>query len=193
MAIPLLAVEIVYQVFLDSSADPDPITSPMDEDDPVLRPMWATSFSCSHEFLHENFPSDEYIIKCMNGSNKPWDDICHHYYFLPNIEIIKQDDFQSTLSEIFGHVVFPLDTHDIYSKGNMGSISPTITIDISRTPDNIESVHIDVDCSLEEILIYTKLFKELQDVFSWSYEDMRGIDPHIFEHEIRTYLDAKPV
>jgi hypothetical protein len=64
------------------------------------------------------------------------------------------------LSEIVGHVVVPLDTHDIYDKENMESISPTITIDMSRIPGKIENVYIGVDCSPEEILIYTELFKE---------------------------------
>jgi hypothetical protein len=37
------------------------------------------------------------------------------------------------------------------------------------------------------------LFEEFYDVFSWSYEEMSGIDPKIVEHEITAYLDAKPV
>jgi hypothetical protein len=40
--------------------------------------------------------------------------------------------------------------------------------------------------------MYTKLFKEFRNVFSWSYEEMPRIDPCIVEHEIITYLDAKP-
>jgi hypothetical protein len=36
-------------------------------------------------------------------------------------------------------------------------------------------------------MIYTELFKELCDVFAWSYEEMSGIDPRIVEHEIKTY------
>jgi hypothetical protein len=42
----------------------------------------------------------------------------------------------------------------------MASISPTVTIDISRIPGKIENVYIGVDCSPEEIQIYTDLFKE---------------------------------
>jgi hypothetical protein len=42
-------------------------------------------------------------------------------------------------------------------------------------------------------LIYTELFKEFRDVFSWSYEEIPGVDPRIVEHEIKTYLDGKPV
>jgi hypothetical protein len=97
------------------------------------------------------------------------------------------------LSDIFGHVVVPLNTHEIFSEGNMASISPTVSIDISRTPGNIENVNIGADCSPEEILIYTNLFKEFRDVFSWPYEEIPRIEPRIVEHEIRTYSDAKPV
>ena len=42
-------------------------------------------------------------------------------------------------------------------------------------------------------MIYTSLFKELCDVFAWSYKEIPGIDPSIVEHEIRTYPNAKPV
>jgi hypothetical protein len=73
------------------------------------------------------------------------------------------------------------------------SIAKMIPIDISRTPGIMENVFIRVDCSPEEIQIYTYLFKELCDVFSWSYEEMSGIDPRIVEHEITTYPDAKPI
>jgi hypothetical protein len=97
------------------------------------------------------------------------------------------------LSEIVGHAVVPLDTHNIYAEGNMASISPTIQIDISRTPGKVENVNIDANCSPEEIAIYIDLFKEFRDIFAWSYEEMPGIDPHIVKHEIKTYLDAKPV
>jgi hypothetical protein len=55
------------------------------------------------------------------------------------------------------------------------------------------NIYIDADCSLEEIMIYIKLFKEFCDIFAWSYEEMPGIDPQIVEHDIKTYLDAKPV
>jgi hypothetical protein len=49
MAMPLSTTEIVYQVVLDSSVDPDPVTSQTDEEDPVLKPVWATSSSCSRD------------------------------------------------------------------------------------------------------------------------------------------------
>jgi hypothetical protein len=108
--------------------------------------MWATLLSCSHDFLDGTFPSDEAIIEAMNGSDKPWDDMHHRSYFLPDLERIKQDDFQSTLSEIVGHTIVPPDMHGIYAKGNMASISPTITIDISHTPGKVGNVNIGADC-----------------------------------------------
>jgi hypothetical protein len=66
-------------------------------------------------------------------------------------------------------------------------------IDISHILGKIENVYIGADCSLEEIYIYTNLFNESRDAFSWSYEEIPGINPNIFELEIKTYMDAKPV
>ena len=63
---------------------------------------------------------------------------------------------------------------------------------MSANPNVVENVHIGANCSPEETVIYTALFKEFCDVFSWSYEEMPGIDPSIVEHEIQTYPDAKP-
>jgi hypothetical protein len=193
MVMPLSIVEIAYQAILDSFIDPNPVTSQKDEDDPILRPVWATSLSCSHDFLDETLPSDEAILEAMNVSKRPWDDMHHGSYFLPSLKRIKQDDFWSTLSDIVDHTVVPLDTHDIQDEQNMASISPTVSIDISCTPSKIENVNIGVDCFPEEILIYTNLFKQFQYVFTWSYEEMPGINPHIVEHEIRNYPDAKLV
>jgi hypothetical protein len=83
-----------------------------------------------------------------------------------------------------GHIVVPLDTHRIYDEGNMENISPTIMIDISRIPSKVENVYISVDCLPKEIHIYTNLFKEFHDVFSWSYEEMLEVNPNIVEHDI---------
>jgi hypothetical protein len=160
MAMPLSTAGIVYQVVLDFFVDPDPVTSQTDEEDPVLELVWSTSSSCSCDYLDETLPSDEAIIEAMNGSDKPLDDMHHRSYFLPELARIEQDDFRYTLSKIDDHVVVPLDTHDIYVEGNMASIYPTVTIDISRTPGKFENVYIGADCSPQEILIYTECFKK---------------------------------
>jgi hypothetical protein len=167
MAMPLSAMNIAYQVVLDSFVNFDLVTSSMEEEDHVLKPVRATSLSCSHECLDDTFPLDEAIIEAINGtSKKTWDDMHHRFYFLPELERIEKYEFRSTLSEIVSHVIVPIDTHKIYAKGNMVSISPIVTIDISRPPGKIENVHIGADCLPEEILIYTKLFNEFRDVFA---------------------------
>jgi hypothetical protein len=53
----------------------------------------------------------------------------------------------------------PLDTHEVYAKGNMATIAETIPINISRTPGIVEKFFIGVECSPEEIQIYIDLFK----------------------------------
>ena len=75
----------------------------------------------------------------------------------------------------------------------METITETLPINISRNLDIMENVFIGADCSLEEIQIYTDLFKEFCDIFSLSYEEMPGINPKIVEHEIKTYPDANLV
>ena len=37
------------------------------------------------------------------------------------------------------------------------------------------------------------LLGEYKDVFSWSYEDMKGLDPKFYQHQINLATDAKPV
>ena len=56
------------------------------------------------------------------------------------------------------------------AEGNMANLSPTIPINISHDPGKIENVYIGADCSPDEIKEYTELFKELRDIFAWSYE-----------------------
>ena len=76
----------------------------------------------------------------------------------------------------------PLLREGIFSEGNMEKISATIPINISTNPNVVENIHISANCSPEELAIYTTLFNEFRDVFSWSYEDIPGIDPYIVEH-----------
>jgi hypothetical protein len=86
MAMPLSTTEIAYQVNLDSSTILILFPRLTDEEDPVFRPTWATSLSCSHDFLDGTFPSNEAIIEAMNGSDKPWDDMHHRSYFLQSLK-----------------------------------------------------------------------------------------------------------
>jgi hypothetical protein len=57
----------------------------------------------------------------------------------------------------------------------------------------VEKINLGANYTSDEVVSYTTLFKEFWDVFTWSYEEMLGIDPSIVVHEIKTYPDAKPV
>ena len=37
------------------------------------------------------------------------------------------------------------------------------------------------------------LLKQYKDVFAWSFEDMKGLDPTFYQHQINLHKDAKPV
>jgi hypothetical protein len=123
----------------------------------------------------------------MTSPDKPWDDLHHRSYFLPELSRIKTREFTLTMTGDRSCPINPLATHEVYVKGNMETIIETISINISRTPGIVENVFVRADCSPEEIQVYTDLFKELCDVFAWSYEKMLGIDPRIVEHEITNY------
>ena len=60
----------------------------------------------------------------------------------------------------------PLPRDEIFVEGNMEKISITIPINISVNPNVVENVYIGANCSLEEIAIYTALFKEFRNVFA---------------------------
>ena len=79
------------------------------------------------------------------------------------------------------------------SEINLGNISTIFSIDILVKPRILENIHIGASCTIEDINTYKSLFQEFRDIFAWSYEEMLGIDPKITIHEIKTYLDAKPI
>ena len=86
-----------------------------------------------------------------------------------------------------------LSSPGLMADGNMENISPTIPINISCDPGKVENVYIGAECSHAKIQEYTELFKEFCDIFTWSYDEIPGIDPRIVEHGIKTYPNAKPV
>jgi hypothetical protein len=138
-------------------------------------------------------PSDEAVIEAMTSPDKPWEDLHHRSYFLPELSRIEAGEFIVTMMGDQSCPINILATHEIYVEGNMETITETIPINISRNLGIMENVFVGADCSPEEIQIYTDLFKEFCDIFAWSYEEMPSIDPKIVEHEITTYPDAKPV
>jgi hypothetical protein len=104
-------------------------------------------------------PSDEAIIEALTGPDRPWDDIHHRSYLLPELRRIEVGEFVLTITGDRYCPINPLDMHKIYIEGNMETIAETIPIGISRILGIVENVFVRENCSPEEFHIYTDLFK----------------------------------
>jgi hypothetical protein len=191
MAMPLFTSEVAYFIVQQDFVDPDP--TPTHGLDPVLEPTWDQGSLTDTDSLDLVFPSNESIIEAMTSLDRPWDDLHHRSYFLPELRRIEAGEFTLTMTGDKAFPINPLDTHVVYAEGNMETISQTTPIDISINLGVMENIFVGEDSSPEEIKIYTYLFKEFCDVFFWSYKEMPSIDPRIVKHEITTYPDAKSV
>jgi hypothetical protein len=184
---PLSPAEAAYVAI--QSTSPSSNTSHALAIDTYSLPSWLNSLSSAVDYISHIFPSDESIMEMLSIDDLPWDDNHHRSSFLPISEEIR--DIQSVSSpDVPNDSKLPQDT---FSEGNMGNISPTITIDISIKEGVVENINLGANCTPDEVASYTALFQEFRDVFAWSYEEMPGIDPSIVIHEIKTYPDAKPV
>ena len=76
----------------------------------------------------------------MSGIEQPWGELHHRSYFLLELERMECDDYREILSEKFVRLVIPLVSPSEFVKENMANLSPTIPINISRTPGKIENV-----------------------------------------------------
>jgi hypothetical protein len=52
------------------------------------------------------------------------------------------------------------------------------------TPKNPKNINLDKTIYKEEMKAYIKLFKQYQDVFAWSYQDIKTYDTSIIQHTI---------
>ena len=159
----------------------------------VYLSAWAENSLHSMDCLDMVLPSDEAILEVMCGRDKIYEDLHHRSYFIPELRRIENQEFHVRLIDDVDTLVNSLPREGMIDEGNMENIYVTIPINISTNPDVVKNVHIDANCSPKEIAIYIALFKEFHDVFSWSYEEIPGIDPSIVEHEIQTYPNSKPV
>jgi hypothetical protein len=137
------------------------------------------------------FPTDEMIMSFMEET--PWDDGNHRSILFLEKHTIEKYQWISTPSTVVIISTIPESTHDVFSEGNLSNIFPTIPLNISIKLGIVENAHIRASCSPDEIVTYTSLFNEFCDIFTWSYEEMSGIDLNIVIHEIKTYPNAKPI
>jgi hypothetical protein len=167
--------------------DTSPLTVP-----PTISqdPLYSRIFHCDEDILEE-----------LTTPDFPWNVLHHRALFLSQ-EVFHPPD-QASLCAIEtkdfippGHVDWfknPIPAPDAFEEGNMANISPTVKIDISIKPGIVEEITIGATCSPEEIIAYKALFQEYQDIFSWSYTKMPGLDPSIVEHQIDTWSDIAHV
>jgi hypothetical protein len=180
MSMPLSAAKVVYSLVQQASATPDPTTA--QELDPLPEPIWSQGSLATTDSLDLVLPSDEAVIEAMTSLDKPWEDLHHRSYFLPELHQIEAGEFTITMTGDQPCPINLLATQEIYAEGNMETITETIPINISRNPGVMENVFVGADCSPEEIQIYTDLFKEFCDVFAWSYEAIPDINPQSVDH-----------
>jgi hypothetical protein len=110
--------------------------------DPPLEPIWAQGSLASIDSLDLVFPSDEAVIKEMTSLDKPWEDLHHRSYFLPELSRIEAGEFSITMTRDHPCPINLLATQEIYAEGNMVTITATIPINISRTPGIIDNVFV---------------------------------------------------
>ena len=75
----------------------------------------------------------------------------------------------------------------------MVNISPTIKINIYEKPGVEENITLGDQCTPKEIEAYTKLFKEVCNIFSWYYSEIPKLYPAIVEHHIDTWPNANHI
>ena len=156
-------------------------------------PVLSMCSSSGSDPLDTELFTDETIMEVMCPIEKPWEISHHRSSFIPTIDQLERLDLELTMRKECDWFRNPFSTKPVFVEGNLSNISATIPINISSNPKVTENLMIGADCSPEEIQIYTTLFKEYQGIFAWTYEEMPGIDPWIVEHEIKTYLNVKPV
>jgi hypothetical protein len=73
-----------------------------------------------------------------------------------------------------------------------GKVGETISLNIGAL-ESTKNVKIGTRCSYEEEMKFAMLLGGFQDVFAWSYEDLRGFDPGLIQHAIPIKEGMKPV
>ena len=75
----------------------------------------------------------------------------------------------------------------------MISQSQSKMINLAQPREEPKSIQIAQDLTSEEKTLLLHTLSEYRDVFAWSYKDLKGKDPKIFQHTIPIKLDAKPI
>ena len=85
-----------------------------------------------------------------------------------------------------------LDSNDVIRKPKMEPLRSDIEECKIGTVLKHKMIKISKALPQQEKEKYIALFKEFQDVFSWSYEDLKSYDTNIIQHKIPIKEDQKP-
>jgi hypothetical protein len=149
MAMPLSVVDFSYNIVQQASTNPD--LTPTQELDPVLELIWAQGYLATTYSLDVVFSSDEVILEALTSLDRPWDDLHHRSYFLPELRRIEAGEFVLNMTGDRSCPINPMAMHTIYTEGSMESIAKMIPIDIYRNPSTVENVFVKVDYSPKDI------------------------------------------
>jgi len=150
----------------------------------------SLEFGTSSDPFSRIFSIDEGIVQSMMMEGEPWEDYHHCSHIPDHIEDYSSKLNHPSVVDFLSNYVF---IYILDSEQNLSNIEGTISINISTKPNVVENIHVGKSRSPLELDIYHALFREFRDIFSWSYEEMPVIDSSIVEHEIKMYLNVKPV
>ena len=84
------------------------------------------------------------------------------------------------------------DSNDVARKPKMEPLRADIEECNIGTEEKPKIIKLSKALPPDEKVKYINLFKEFQDVFSWSYEDLKSYDTNIIQHKIPLKQDHKP-
>jgi hypothetical protein len=96
MSMPLSTAKVAYSLVQQASTNTNPTHA--QELDPLLEPIWAQGSLANIDSLDLVLPSDEAVIEAMTSPNKPWEDLHHRSYFLPELSRIDAGEFTMTMT-----------------------------------------------------------------------------------------------
>eukprot|EP00253_Pinus_taeda_P020477 PITA_20477 len=84
------------------------------------------------------------------------------------------------------------DSNDIPRKPKMQPLKADIEDYNIGTEENTKKINLSKTLPPDQKLKYAERFKEFQDVFAWSYEDLKSYDTSVIQHTIPLKEDQKP-
>jgi hypothetical protein len=154
---PLSPTEAAYMAI--QSASPSPKKPHLLALDAYSMPSWLDSLSSAINYISHIFPSDESIMEMLSIDDVSWDDNHHRSSFLLLLEEIHKYIHSVFPPDVTDSPQSPILTQDTLSEGNMGNISTMIIINISIKEGVVENINLGANCTLEEVVSYTSLFK----------------------------------